>query len=226
MTADTPYQILQFLSNKEQMGYLSPDQYNLIINQSQTNYLSFLLGEFQQYQYGRAIAKVELGMNERILQTLAPFIDKPSSLTVTPDGIDGFATYPADYEQIVSMNWGASRKRVRFVQQDSYYSYKNSRIDPVATNPIYMVSKDGFIVAPSDIGTTYMSYVATPATIVWNSVDNIFGQPIYDPTTSVSPLWYNTDMFQIIVRAAQMLGINLSAQAIEQYATQIKTVGE
>ncbi len=223
MDANTPYEILQFLSNKNQNGYLTPDNYMLIINQAQRSFLSYLLGEFQQYQYGRAVAKVELGMSERILQTLAPFISVSSTISVDSNGL---ATYPDDYEQIVAINWGASLKRVRYSQQDSLYSYLNSKIDPIATNPVYLISKEGFTVYPNNIGNISISYVSTPPDIIWGSTTNVFGQLVYDPTTSVAPLWYDADFYSVLVRAAQMLGINLQERDMEQYATMVKTTGE
>ena len=59
MNANTPYEIIQYAAAKNQQGYISPDDYNLVINQAQRQYLDYLLGEYQKYQVGRPIAVVE-----------------------------------------------------------------------------------------------------------------------------------------------------------------------
>lgn len=223
MDANTPYQILQFLVDKDQNGYLPPDRYNLIINQAQRSYFTFMIGEYQQYQNGRPIARVEIGMNEKIMQTLAPFISEPSTLTI--DG-SGNAVYPDYYQVVNAIYWGTSFKRVRFVTQDKLYSYYNSVIDPIATNPIYLIKDTGFQFYPITLGTALLSYVSTPPDIVWGYVEDLNGQLVYDSTTSTPPLWFDIDMYQIIVRAGQMLGVNLQFAEVEQYATSIKNQGE
>lgn len=223
MDANTPYLILQYIVNKNQNGYLSPDDYNLIINQAQVSYQSFLIGEFQKYQYGRAVDKVELGMTERVAQTLAPFITDPIPLSIN---VSGKASYPPYHQQVVAMNYGANFDRIRFVQQDSLYSYLKSRIDPVTTNPVYLLTSTGFTFYPSNLGTAYLTYISKPPNIVWGYYLDINGIPTYDVTQSVAPLWYDIDMLEIIARAAQMLGINLQANQVEQYATSIKNQGQ
>jgi len=57
------YRICQFAVNKAQNGYLTPSEFNLTINQAQVSYQDYLLGEFQQYQYGRPSANKIISPN-------------------------------------------------------------------------------------------------------------------------------------------------------------------
>lgn len=116
--------------------------------------------------------------------------------------------------------------RMRYVQQDSLDSYVNSVIDPVATNPIYLIEMEGFRFFPNNIGVAKMSYVKNPDAIIWAYTDDVNGRPIYDPIHSVDPVWYDTDMLDIISRALKIIGVNLQSAAISQYANDIKTNGQ
>lgn len=222
MSVDFVYRLIQYIINKNQQGYLSPEQFNIVINQAQYSYLDFLLGSFEQYTPGRPIAKVELGMNETIRQRLTAFIDPPTTLTID---VTGLATYPSDYQQADAM-YTSSMNRVRYVQQDKLYSVLNSVIDPVANNPIYLINSAGFQFYPITLGNSKLSYVKTPPTIVWASTPDANGRPIYDPGTSVDPLWYDLDFFEVIARALKLIGVNLQSAAVAQLATEIKQIGQ
>ena len=50
-TVDDVYQIVTYSVGKNlQQGYVSPSDFNLVINQAQKSYASYLLVNFQQYQ--------------------------------------------------------------------------------------------------------------------------------------------------------------------------------
>jgi hypothetical protein len=297
MDVNQVYQLVQFISNKSQNGYVTPSQFNLIINQAQNSYTSFLLGSFQQYTPGRPIARVELGNNSVVRQRLTPII---KAATLTIDGT-GFSPYPSDYVQVDAIRTD-SLQRVRFVQQDSLYSYYNSVIDPVATNPIYLLEDTGLRFYPATLGSARLSYVSDPVDIVWAYKLDANSRPVYttgiqgvnvlnggsgyasatvtfsappaggvtatgtvtltggvvtgivmtnngsgynnttptvtfngvggtsaalgSPIVSVDPVWHVTSILEIVTRALSMVGVNLQAGAISQYAQEIKANGQ
>lgn len=214
------YQLMLYIINKNQTGYFSPDQFNLVINQAQQSYTSYLIGEFQSYQYGRPIARVEFGQNTIIRERLTPFISAPVALTLNA----GVAPYPSDYIAFDAMFWG--QKRVRMVQQDHLYSYLESTIDPVATNPIALYIDNGFEVYPTTATGLTLSYVKKPRTIVYGFTLNDEGRQVYSAGASVQPLWKDLDILQIIVRALAEVGINLQAQQVVAYSQNIKDRGQ
>lgn len=221
MDVNQVYDLIKFIANKNQQGYITPSQFNLIINQAQNSYTSFLLGSFQQYTPGRPMARVELGNNSIVRQRLAPII---KATTLTIDGT-GFSPYPTDYVQVDAIRTD-SLQRVRFVQQDSLYSYYNSVIDPVATNPIYLLEDTGLRFYPITLGSAKLSYVSDPVDIVWAYTLDANGRPVYDPANSVDPVWHVTSILEIVTRALAMVGVNLQAGAVSQYAQEIKTNGQ
>lgn len=221
MDVNQVYDLVKFIANKNQQGYITPSQFNLIINQAQNSYTSFLLGSFQQYMPGRPMARVELGNNSIVRQRLAPII---KAATLTIDGT-GFSPYPSDYVQVDAIRTNLLQ-RIRFVQQDSLYSYYNSVIDPVADNPIYLLEDNGLRFYPATLGSAKLSYVSDPVDIVWAYTLDANGRPVYDASNSVDPVWHVTSILEIVTRALAMIGVNLQAGAISQYAQEIKTNGQ
>lgn len=229
MTVDFAFQIVNFVLAKNLgQGNLNPQDFNNLINLAQYEFLDYLLGEFQSYQGGRPVSKVQFGMNESVRQRLTPFIAAPVTLTIDTNGL---ALYPADYQQMDAM-YDPSMNRVRFAPQHKLYSYINSQIDPISTNPIYLIEEAGFRFYPN---TTYnnvafssakLSYVGTPPTITWASTTDANGRLVYNPGPSVDPAWYDVDMSEILARVLRKCGVSLQAQEVNQLAQEIKIQGQ
>lgn len=226
------YQICQYAVNKAQNGYLSPSQFNLLANQAQTSYQDYLLGEFQQYQYGKAAPRVSYSKNEDIRQRLTPLV---AEATLTVDGT-GFAAYPALYIQTDAVRNVTTFERIRYVQQDSLYSYYNSKIDPIATNPIYLLEALGLRFYPITIGSAKLTYIKNAPVMVWAYTLDANGRPVYAPTQTglgvipitgtAQPVWYDVDRLEIIARILKLVGLNLQNGMVEQYAAQITNTGQ
>lgn len=228
MTSDVAYQLVQFVTNKAQQGYISPVQFNLVINEAQIGFLNYLLGQFQSYQYGRPVPRVQWGMNEIVRQRITPLIGPAS--TLTPDST-GFSIYPANFQQGDAM-WTPSLQRIRFVPQHKLYSYLNSQIDPINANPIFTIESGGFRFYPNNnynntsIGTALLNYVSTPPQIIWNYTTDTNGRPVYTAAGSQGLVWYETDCFEIVTRALKMIGVNLDSVQVGQFANEINTKGQ
>ena len=221
MSVNDVYILMQFIINKNQNGYLSPQDFNTSINQAQRSYLSYLLGNPEQYQYQRSQSRTQYSMNENIRQKLMPFI-KTTTLSIS----SGFAAYPDDYEMTDTMLNTAGTDRIRYAANNKLYSFIQSKIDPVDTNPIYTLKKDGFSFKPTTLTNATLGYVATPKEIIWAYTEDINGIPVYDPLNSKDPEWYNADMLEVIVRALSIVGTNLQLGVVMQYAENIKNGGQ
>lgn len=176
MDVNDVYNLVLYATAKNaSQGYVSPSDFNLTINQASKSYASYLLGSFQQYMPGRPVARVEFGQNTIVRTRLSPIITW-STLSVNSNG---YAAYPSDYLQVDAMLTSTGLNRIRAVQQDSLYSYYNSVLDPIATNPIYTLETTGFHFYPESIGAAKLSYVKEPPAIVWAYTLNANQIPVY-----------------------------------------------
>lgn len=223
MTVDIMFQItLYALAKNLGQGNLNPGDFNNLATMSQYEYAVWLLGDFTQYQPGRPQARVQFGMNEQVRQRLTPFIAPVTPLVID---VTGFVAYPGDYLHGDAM-YDANMNAVRYVPQHKWSAFKNSRIDPVATNPIFKIEKTGFRFLPIALGAANLSYVAKMPAIVWNSAPDANGVPVYAPVGSVDPAWSELDMSEIIARVLRKCGVSLSNQEVNQYAQEVKMQGQ
>ena len=126
----------------------------------------------------------------------------------------------------VSIYSSPRHKRIRFTQQNSLDATYNSSIDPVATNPIYLITDLGFQFYPENQYTARLHYVRDAPEIKWAYTLDGNNRPVYDEANSVQPVWDNAAMFEILTRALAMVGVNLQSAAVVQYAEQIKQEGQ
>lgn len=218
--------VLYAVAKNQSQGYVSPDDFNLTINTAQRSYLDYLLGEYQRYQIQRPIAIVEFGQNQRLRDSLASLI---YGAVLPINSTTGIAPFPSDYEYVDAM-WGVyGFYNIRFIQQDRLDSYVHSQIDPIATSPAYVIQNEGFRFFPErpyGENQARMSYVRNPPSIVWGYVYDSNGVPVWNPLTSQNPIWSDTDMLNIIVRALAIIGVNLNFGTVMQYADNIKNGGQ
>lgn len=224
MTVDEVYRLVLYATAKnKQDGYISPEDFHLIINTAQRSYLDYLLGEYQKYQPKRPISVVEFGQNERIRESIAPLI---YGTFLSINNVTGIANFPYDFEYTDAM-WSAyGFYNIRFTEQDRLSSWYRSSIDPITSNPVYLIRHEGFQFYPETTGSARLSYVRKPPSIVWAFVYDSNGIPVYDPFNSVNPVWSDTDMLQIIVRALMLVGVNLQFNTVMQYSQDIKQGGQ
>lgn len=225
-TVDTVYRIwLYAIDKNKQQGYGSPQDFNDTINIAQKSYSSYLLGNFQTYIPGRPISKVELGQNSVVRTRLAPTI---YGYNLQIDA-NGFSPYPGDYLQTDAMWSIYGYKRVRLAEQHKFSSIYNSKIDPIATNPIYQMQDIGFQFFPTNplgFNQARMSYVRNPPDMIWGYTDDANGLPVYSAARSTQPIWDDASLLEIIVRALALVGMNLQLGVVSQYAEQIKQGGQ
>lgn len=175
MTVNDVYVLMQYIINKNQQGYLSPSDFNTVINQAQRSFISYLMGSIQKYQYGRPIAPVELGDSMTLRQILSPVITE----TLLPIDPSGYVTYPTDFVLTDAMWTFNGFNRIRAVEQDKLYSFYNSQIDPISEWPIYLIKENGFQFYPINIGSAKLSYIKEAPKIIWAYTLDGNGRPVY-----------------------------------------------
>lgn len=203
-------------------GYLSPKDFGTVTNQGQRSYTSFLLGTMQNYTPGRPIANVELGQNSVVRQRLTPII---YGYNLNVDAT-GFSPYPGDYLQTDGMWSIYGYRRIRYIDQHNFSFVYGSVIDPIATNPIYLLEYENFRFFPNNIANAKLNYVRTPPEIVWGYDEDINGRPVYNPAKSTQPVWDDLALFEIVARAMLLVGVNLQAGQVAEYANEIKQRGQ
>ena len=70
------YEFVQFVSNKEQSGYVKPSEFNLAIDRAQMQLFMERYNNPAEYQPGRPVPRVAYQQTQKISDDLRPFIKK------------------------------------------------------------------------------------------------------------------------------------------------------
>ena len=225
MTADFTYRLCQYIVNKNQDGYLTPNEFNLVINQAQLSFVNYLLGQYNQYQYGRPNPRIQYSETIQARQSLTSVI-YGYNLHIDQTG---FSPYPADYIQRDRVQTIYGENLIRYAPPERLTPMLKSVIDVVSNeNPLFTIEQTGFRFYPNNLiyGQAKLHYVQTPPNIIWGYTLDGNGEPVYNPATSVDPVFSDTDMLYIVVRAMKIVGVSLQAGAVSQYANEVKNQGQ
>lgn len=215
------YSIVKFISNKNQSGYISPDDFNDTFNLAQRQRAQELMKEIQGWDNNKRRVRLPMGNAQPNIQRIAPFIvvDSP-----TVDS-NGHLAKPGDLMNLLAIRTANNAKRVWRVEHDRVATHISSVIDPPAESPIYTEYADYYQVYPPDIGTVSLEYMQVPPDAKW-AYTLVSGRPVYDEPNSVDPLWDDTEITEVIARVLFMFGISIQAQQLVQYYGSIKTEGQ
>ena len=222
MTIDQVYKFVDFIIKKSNSGgYLTPDEFNLIINRAQIQYFNKLYGNQNDYRYDRPVPKIAYAITEKISNSLSPFLSDSTALSVDSNGQ---VNIPSDLFQTVSITHTIDgiEYEITRVEQDRIANNLSSYYDaPTADFPIYAQLRTKFQFYPKNLGTANLYYLKKPTDMVWGYT-TVSGRPVYNEGTSVQPLWKDMDMNEIIYIALSYIGVNLKDPDVSQFA-QLKT---
>jgi hypothetical protein len=221
MNINEVYKLVSYLVDKYQGTYLSPEDFNMVINMAQNQYLGFVTDDTGSPNRN---PKNPVGMSTSaiIADTLSTFLTE-STLTITSQ----LASKPGDLYKSVAIRTTDDNYAVRFVPEDRIASYIGNAIDaPTVTEPIYYELGSNFKFYPSTLATAKLTYIKKPQVLKWAFT----GALVYDPILSVPASnadleWGDTDTYEIIYRAIGIIGINLKDGDLMRASQFIKNDG-
>ena len=221
MTVDQCYSILKFIVRKNQLGSLSPTDFQFAFNTAQRNYYDLLVGRIEQYRYDKPTPRIGLSMTDNVVSRLMPF-EVSSSATIT----SGLANKPTGFNKLLAM-YTSNNYRVYRIEENRFAERIQDSIDPIdEPNAFYVEQSTNWRVYPTTLTSVTLKYLTVPTDVVWNYTTDGSGRPVYNPTGSVDPLWYNNDIDEIIARAAKIVGVSFKEGALTQFGEQVIAKGE
>ena len=222
MTVDQCYSILRFIVRKNQLGSLSPSDFQYAFNTAQRNYYDLLVGRIEQYRYDKPTPRIGLSMTDNVVSRLMPFQKSTSSSL-----IGGLFAKPNDFNKLLAM-YTAGNYRVYRVEENTFAERIQDSIDPVnEANAFYVEEAADFRVYPSSyVGIITLKYLFSPTDVVWNYTTDGSGRPVYSLSGSTQPLWKDNDIDEILARAAKIVGVSLKEPILTQFGEQVIAKGE
>jgi len=217
VSIDNVYQKVLAFANKEQRGYITPQEFNLFANQAQMEIL-------EQYFYDINQWSRQHGNDTEYSDMLSLLTEKLSVLNVilpnqtVTSGVINIPTVVYKLGSIFTNNTQVE------IEEVNYNEYKHMQLasltKPTLTRPVYVNSTSSLNIYPSSITSIDMSYVKKPTTPNWAYVV-VNDKTLYNANISVDFELHSSEESELVYRILAYAGISIKKPELTQVAAQV-----
>jgi len=217
VSIDTVYQRVLGILNKEQRGYITPQEFNLFANHAQGDM-------FEQYfydinQFGR------ISGNSTEYSDILNLLNEKINIFETsaqPTYTAGYFNQPVDlyrlgtviYKNTTTNSFGVASvepiEAERIQANDFLYINSSPLTKPKNIRPIFIANSSGIkiygdseITQPSEVE---LQYIKKPAKAQW-AYQMVFGEALYDASQSVDFELHPSEETELVIKILEMAGL-------------------
>ena len=203
------------LANKEQRGYITPLEFNLLANQAQ-------LEIFEQYFYDiNQLALIEdIGAE---YSDPVDNLDEKISIFETNDVVTGGTTLPADLYRLGVVTFNGTTE-VEYIEQKKFLYVMSSPLSRPSNNrPIYTRNANTINVV-GDNGNVINNnitcdYVRQPNAVEWG-YNVVADKALYNAGTSTHFELHNSEETKLVIKILELAGIVINKPGLVSIASQ------
>jgi hypothetical protein len=215
VSVDTVYQRVLSILNKEQRGYVTPQEFNLFANQAQMDL-------FEQYfydinQFGRMHGNdTEFSDMLTILNEKINIFEVTAPMTYAAS----YWTAPANLYRIGTLIYNNIEVE-RINQNEFLYINQAPLTKPNNTRPVFVSSASGYKVYGTAELTTGVTcnYIKRPDAAVWG-YNTVLGEAQYNSTTSTDFPLHASEETELVMKILELAGISTKELQVYQIAAQ------
>ena len=222
VNVNTVYQRVLAITNKEQRGYITPQEFNYMANQAQ-------LDIFEQYFYDlNQFARLP-GNSTEYSDMLDILEEKISLFEKVGATVTGGITLPSDVYRLGSVLYnGIDAEHI--TQKDWLYIKKSPLSQPSNDFPVYLRDSEtnaikvyADSITANETADVTCNYIKTPADAEW-AYDNTTG--LYDSGNSTNFELHASEETELVIKILAMAGIVLKDPGLYQIgsAEEVKSV--
>ena len=222
VSVDTVYQRVLAMANKEQRGYITPQEYNLLANQAQMQIFEsyfFDKNQRQRQEPDRDPITSETDIDQLLSRKLAPFI------TITP--ITGGSIFPIHYQiGKIFYNGFECRKVDRNEIKRMLLSSRHTGTEPIYTDNPTTTGADIEVYSPTALvsGGVTCEIITKPDSVAWGYVV-VNEKALYNSNTSTDFTLHESEEDTLVIKVLELAGIIMNKPGLLQIAAQ-KDAGE
>ena len=209
VSIDTVYQRVLVLANKEQRGYITPQEFNLLANHAQMEI-------FEQYFYDVNQASGKHSNNTIFgdpLELLMPKLEIFHK-SIVLSGQQVF-TLPDNLYRLMEVRYKGAT-----VEKLTHSNYQNAMVSPLTaptlSRPIYHLKDKRIVTGPDvDFGSINVIYYLTPPIVQWAYVI-VNDKPLHNANISVDFMLHAAEETELVYKILKLAGVNLKAQEVVQ----------
>ena len=225
VSIDTVYQRVLTLANKEQRGYITPQEFNLLANQAQMEI-------FEQYFYDIKQFNRVPGNTQEFSDPLSVLYEKIGEFDVE-QGDAWMSTNMTATNDIMNIPWNLIYKlgtirvdgaQVEIVNGKDFDAARFSPLTvPTLTRPIGITTALGLRVAigaddfatPGNNQNMSISYIMRPPRVEWAYII-VNDKSLYNDNISIDFELHSSEETELVYKILKLAGINLKAQEVVQ----------
>jgi len=239
MSIDDIYRLVQVFSNKEQRGFITPSDFNLLIKQAELELFNKRLSVLNEKSTPNRVAGLsQEGLTpESSEQDLTPFLLMGSSkntgntsFSVTglkensfeiPSNVLHLKEVFISPDEELSLSTNVPLEIVK--PEDVNKVLRSSLVKPSMSYPIGLIQrsssgKSRIKVFPDEIRNIVYYYYGIPNSPRWDYV-TIAGKPVYNPSNSVQSNFNSRVHGELVIKVLEYLGVHLREAEVVQYAS-------
>ena len=219
---NTVYQRVLTIANKEQRGYITPQEFNILANQAQMDIFEQYFYDQHQFSQVRGSQPKQVDPTEILKDKISLF--ETFNTTVSHGG-NAYAL-PSDAYRLSNVKYDDTI--ADYVSMREFEAMKgHPLLRPHNNRPVYIKTKDGVKVytgATSDNSVTQVTgsgvtidYVKKPATASWGYVV-VSGSALYDSNNSTNFELHESEEVNLVNRILVLAGVMMKDPSLYQTA--------
>ena len=231
VSIDTVYQRVLALANKEQRGYITPQEYNLLANQAQLLIFDEYFYEIDKRLDEHGNSTEYSDMLDITSEKLAPF----QNTNVNMSAVSGATmTLPTSstVHKLGTVFYNDGTKSIKVERIDANQAElmgQTALYAPTQLRPVYVRRTETTLqFFPSTAtpayatGTVNCNFIARPTQVVWGyTVVN--SQALYDATLSTDYALHASEETELVYKVLELAGVILNKPGLVQIATNEET---
>jgi hypothetical protein len=233
VSIDTVYQRVLTLANKEQRGYITPQEFNLLANQAQMEI-------FEQYFADLYLINAKPGNTQEFADPISVVYEKIGEFDVDQNNawmaanMPGFPTMNIPWNQIYKFGTvRVNNNQVELVNGKDFDAAQMSPLTrPTVARPIGNINALGLSVAIGDNvfatpanADMSISYTMRPPDVQWAYVI-VNDKALYNDNISVDFELHASEETELVYKILKLAGVNLKAAEIVQVGQTLESTNK
>ena len=226
VSVDTVYQTVLALANKEQGGYITPQEFNLFANHAQSEIFEQYFYDLSQFKRGRGSDDNESDMVSLLEDKIAIFSSTATLGNQDPEAGNSKFTLPKNFYRLIDVRTGSSHSNVQVnkLSRKDFWEYNQGPLTKgtLSRPNCYFHGQDGVLwVNPDGIEKIDANYIRKPKTPKWTYVV-VNEKALWNPMSSDKQDFelHPSEQHNLVVKILKLAGVSIKDYNLAQAAGQ------
>mgnify|MGYP000049952116 FL=1 len=222
VSIDTVYQRVLAIANKEQRGYITPQEFNLFANQAQSSIFEQYFYEVNQFGRVPKNSTEYSNLVDIVDDKIAPFKKRENAPFALGSSLYEIPAYVYKLGTVMFLNPNGRTYIVDEVKEDEYvYIIDSPLTKPNRKRPVYVrfahniLAQEIIQVYPTITTGIQYTYIKKPSNVNWGYVV-VDGKALYDATIAIDFELHPSEEKELVLKILALCGILLKEASLYQ----------